>query len=37
MGIMIDEAHPERSACIRCATCDAYACLVKAKLVEVVR
>lgn len=31
MGIMIDEAHPERSACIRCATCDGYACLVKAK------
>jgi choline dehydrogenase-like flavoprotein len=31
MGIMIDEANPERSACIRCATCDGYACLVKAK------
>jgi choline dehydrogenase-like flavoprotein len=31
MGIMIDEDRPERSACIRCATCDGYACLVKAK------
>jgi choline dehydrogenase-like flavoprotein len=31
MGIMLDEANPERSACIRCATCDGYACLVKAK------
>lgn len=31
MGIMIDEAAPERSACIRCATCDGFPCLVKAK------
>jgi choline dehydrogenase-like flavoprotein len=31
MGIMIDEESPEKSACIRCATCDGYACLVKAK------
>src|SRR6266545_4908505 len=31
MGIMIDEENPEKSACIRCATCDGYACLVKAK------
>jgi len=31
MGIMIDEERPERSACIRCATCDGFPCLVKAK------
>jgi choline dehydrogenase-like flavoprotein len=31
MGIMIDEARPERSACIRCATCDGFPCLVNAK------
>jgi choline dehydrogenase-like flavoprotein len=31
MGIMIDEASPERSPCIRCATCDGFPCLVKAK------
>jgi choline dehydrogenase-like flavoprotein len=31
MGILIDEAAPERSRCIRCATCDGFACLVKAK------
>lgn len=31
MGIMIDEASPERSPCIRCATCDGFACLVRAK------
>ena len=31
MGIMIDEAAPERSACIRCGTCDGFACLVRAK------
>jgi choline dehydrogenase-like flavoprotein len=31
MGIMIDEDHPERSACIRCATCDGFPCLVNAK------
>jgi choline dehydrogenase-like flavoprotein len=31
MGIMIDEESPEKSACIRCATCDGYACLVNAK------
>jgi choline dehydrogenase-like flavoprotein len=30
-GILIDEARPERSACIRCATCDGFPCLVKAK------
>jgi choline dehydrogenase-like flavoprotein len=31
LGIMIDEEHPERSPCIRCSTCDGFACLVKAK------
>ncbi len=31
MGIMIDETQPERSACIRCATCDGFPCLVQAK------
>ncbi len=31
MGIMLDEAAPEKSRCIRCATCDGFACLVKAK------
>jgi choline dehydrogenase-like flavoprotein len=31
MGIMIDEARPEHSACIRCATCDGFPCLVNAK------
>jgi choline dehydrogenase-like flavoprotein len=31
LGIMIDEEYPERSPCIRCSTCDGFACLVKAK------
>ena len=31
LGIMIDEQRPELSPCIRCATCDGFACLVKAK------
>jgi choline dehydrogenase-like flavoprotein len=31
LGIMLDESAPERSPCIRCATCDGFACLVKAK------
>ncbi|HYJ67636.1 MAG TPA: GMC family oxidoreductase [Nocardioidaceae bacterium] len=30
-GIMLDEADPAFSACIRCATCDGFACLVHAK------
>jgi choline dehydrogenase-like flavoprotein len=30
-GILIDEANPERSACIRCETCDGFPCLVNAK------
>jgi choline dehydrogenase-like flavoprotein len=28
---MLDESNPQRSACIRCNTCDGYACLVHAK------
>src|SRR5918995_2338841 len=31
LGIMLDEARPERSPCIRCATCDGFACVVRAK------
>jgi choline dehydrogenase-like flavoprotein len=31
LGIMINEEQPEHSPCIRCATCDGFACLVKAK------
>jgi choline dehydrogenase-like flavoprotein len=31
LGIMIDEQRPELSPCIRCSTCDGFACLVKAK------
>ncbi|HEX4983104.1 MAG TPA: GMC family oxidoreductase [Ilumatobacteraceae bacterium] len=31
LGIMLDEANPHRSACIRCSTCDGFACLVRAK------
>jgi choline dehydrogenase-like flavoprotein len=31
LGIMLDEARPESSPCIRCATCDGFACLLKAK------
>ena len=30
-GIMLDESAPENSACIRCATCDGFPCLVHAK------
>jgi choline dehydrogenase-like flavoprotein len=31
LGLMIDEAHAERSACIRCSTCDGFPCLLRAK------
>jgi choline dehydrogenase-like flavoprotein len=31
LGIMLDEAHPQASACLRCGTCDGYACVVQAK------
>ena len=30
-GIMLDETEPAFSACIRCATCDGFPCLVHAK------
>jgi choline dehydrogenase-like flavoprotein len=30
-GIMLDEANPAFSTCIRCATCDGFPCLVHAK------
>jgi choline dehydrogenase-like flavoprotein len=30
-GIMLDEANPGASSCIRCAWCDGYPCLVRAK------
>jgi choline dehydrogenase-like flavoprotein len=31
LGIMLDEQHPQKSACIRCETCDGFPCLVSAK------
>jgi choline dehydrogenase-like flavoprotein len=31
LGVMLDEASPERSPCIRCSTCDGFPCLVQAK------
>jgi choline dehydrogenase-like flavoprotein len=31
LGIMLDEAAPRKSRCIRCATCDGFPCLVQAK------
>ena len=31
VGIMIDEARPATSACVRCETCDGFPCLVQAK------
>lgn len=31
LGIRLDERRPERSACIRCATCDGFPCMVNAK------
>ncbi len=31
LGVMLDERVPQRSACIRCATCDGHPCLVNAK------
>ena len=31
LGIMLDEAAPQRSPCIRCNTCDGFPCLVHAK------
>jgi choline dehydrogenase-like flavoprotein len=31
IGIMLDEARPERSPCIRCDSCDGYPCMIHAK------
>jgi len=31
LGIMLDEARPGASHCIRCDTCDGFACLLQAK------
>jgi len=31
LGIMLDEANPRTSRCIRCNTCDGFPCLVHAK------
>ena len=31
LGIMLDEANPQKSPCIRCNTCDGFPCLVNAK------
>lgn len=31
VGVLRDEARPERSRCIRCDTCDGFPCLVNAK------
>jgi choline dehydrogenase-like flavoprotein len=31
LGIQLDEQNPHASRCIRCGTCDGYACLVYAK------
>jgi choline dehydrogenase-like flavoprotein len=31
VGILLDESSPQNSACIRCATCDGYPCLVNGK------
>jgi choline dehydrogenase-like flavoprotein len=31
LGIMLDEQNRQRSACIRCGTCDGFPCLLQAK------
>jgi choline dehydrogenase-like flavoprotein len=31
LGVMLNERAPQQSACIRCATCDGFPCLVQAK------
>ena len=31
VGVMLDEKNPRKSRCIRCNTCDGFACLVGAK------
>ena len=30
-GVMLNESQPQFSACIRCANCDGFPCLVHAK------
>jgi choline dehydrogenase-like flavoprotein len=31
LGLRVDEANPQRSACIKCQTCDGFPCLLDAK------
>ena len=31
LGLLLDEANPRKSRCIRCNTCDAFACVVQGK------
>ena len=31
LGVMLDEQNRQKSACIRCATCDGHPCLINAK------
>jgi choline dehydrogenase-like flavoprotein len=31
LGVMLDEGRPDTSPCIRCTTCDGYACVLHAK------
>src|SRR5207248_11611428 len=31
VGVVLDEKNPHKSRCIRCGTCDGFACLVGAK------
>lgn len=31
LGVMLDEKNPQKSRCIRCNTCDGFACLINAK------
>lgn len=31
LALRVDAEHPERSACVRCATCDGFPCLVQGK------
>ena len=31
LGLMLDEQNPQQSRCIRCNTCDGYACVVQGK------
>ncbi|HXG65137.1 MAG TPA: GMC family oxidoreductase [Blastocatellia bacterium] len=31
LGVRLDEKNPRKSPCIRCSTCDGFACLVNAK------